>query len=180
MPWPSWYWVRPTVKSRSFSPSPEMLLPERQPMYASSMSNEEASSPTRLGAAPKVRTPTALNFPKICEELEVVYAALSAGLIDASDQLSLRSPDGCSGFGSVYSESAKPKVPALASKLNVQSSPSGRPGSVGGASACAGGSSARTDIAASARNMAGSECMTEFLWVKISPRCAGQRPPSNE
>src|SRR6188508_1974503 len=149
MPWPSLYCVRPTLKSSTFSPPP-MLVPERQPMYASSTPNDAASLPTRSGAELNVPSPTALSLPYHSEPPEFLYTPPRPALTVPSVQLSPRSPDGSSGRGLRYSELSKPKTPYVASRLNVQSTPAGNPGGgVGLAS-----SSATAGAAASASNTA--------------------------
>jgi hypothetical protein len=46
--WPIANGARPILTSSTFSP-PAMLVPERQPIYRSSTSKEEALSPTSVG-----------------------------------------------------------------------------------------------------------------------------------
>src|SRR6185295_7370354 len=78
-------------------------------------------------------------------------------LIDPSNQLSLRSPDGWSGLGSVYRELANPNEPQLASKLNFQSNPAGNPGGGAGggvSSSAKAAGAARTSTLASANALA--------------------------
>src|SRR5436190_21139228 len=163
MPWPSLNPSRPTLKSHSgFSP------PERQPMYRSSTPNDVESPPTSEGDELNVPSPTALNLPYHCDPLSLVCTPLRPPLIVPSFQLSPRSPDGSSGLGLRYSELPKPKVPNVASRLKVQSTPAGKPG---GGAGFVSSSSARAGTAVSASRTAAATLfrtvvggMTELLF----------------
>ena len=99
-------------------------------MYRSSTPNEVESPPTSVGAELNVRSADGAQLCRtICDPLSLRDARRSsAGLDRPSFQLSPRSPDGSSGFGLRYSELPKPNAPNVASRLNVQSTPAGKPG----------------------------------------------------
>src|SRR6187402_2554906 len=116
-------------------------------MYRSSTPNEVESPPTSVGDELNVPSPTALNLPYHSDPLSVACTPLRPPLIVPSFQLSPRSPD-ASGRGLRYSELPKPKVPNVASRLKVQSTPAGKPGGgVGFASSSS--ASAGTAVSAS-------------------------------